>query len=80
VCSALHACKQREHDIKFSKAKEAVANANKKEYYVQVSSSERKKNKGNPGEGIPAASESLGAAKLGLQKSQTGCRSHAAHR
>ena len=27
VCSAIHACKQMEHDIKFSKAEEAVANA-----------------------------------------------------
>jgi hypothetical protein len=57
-----------EHDIKFSSAKEAVATALvdmeiKKEDYVQVSSSERKKNKGYPGESIPASSESLVAAR-----------------
>ena len=47
---------------------EAVAMANldfeiKMEEYVQVHTLERKKNKGNPGEGISAASESLVAAK-----------------
>jgi len=50
VRSAIHACKKMEHDIKFSKAKEAVANAIldleiKKDEYVQVCSSERKMDK-----------------------------------
>ena len=49
-----------EHDIKFLNAKEAVATATldldiRKEEYAQVCSSERKKNKGNPGESVPAA-------------------------
>ena len=57
-----------EHDVKYLNAEEAVATANldldiKKEEYAQVRTSERKKNKGNPGEGVPAASESLVAAK-----------------
>ena len=57
-----------EHDINFSKAEEGVANAIldleiKKDESAQVCNSERKKTKGNPGEGIPAASESLVAAK-----------------
>ena len=57
-----------EHDVKFSNAEEAVAKATldleiKKEEYAQVRSLERKKTKGNPWEGIPAASESLVAAK-----------------
>ena len=46
VRSAIHACKQMEHDVKFSKAKEAVANAIldleiKKEEYAQVHSSKK---------------------------------------
>jgi hypothetical protein len=54
-----------EYDIKYLNAEEAVDTANldldiKKEEYVQVCTLERKKNKGNPGEGVPAASESLG--------------------
>jgi hypothetical protein len=54
VHSAIHACKQMEHDIKYLNAEEAVATANmdldiRKEKYVQVCASERKKNKGNPG-------------------------------
>jgi len=41
VCSVIHARKQKEHEVKFSNAKEAVANANldlkiKKEEYAQV--------------------------------------------
>jgi hypothetical protein len=65
---AIHSYKQMEHDIKFSNAKEAVSTALmdlefEKEEYAQVHSSERKKNNGNPGESIPAASESLAAAK-----------------
>ena len=51
VCSAIHACKQLEHDVKFSRAKEAVANAIldleiKKEEYAQVHSLEKKRQKG----------------------------------
>jgi hypothetical protein len=64
-----------EHDLKFSNAKEAVASALldleiKKEEYVQVRSSERKKNNGNPGESIPASSESLVAAKSAYEKAK----------
>ena len=64
-----------EHDVKFSNAKEAVANAIldleiKKEEYVQVHSSERKKTKGNPGEGIPAASKSRVSAKSAYEKAK----------
>jgi hypothetical protein len=40
----------------------------KKEEYAQVHSSERKKNKGNPGESISAASESLVAAKTAYER------------
>jgi hypothetical protein len=52
VPSAIHTCKHMEHGINFSKAKEDVANATlelkiKKEEYVQVHNSERKKAKGN---------------------------------
>jgi hypothetical protein len=62
-----------EHAIKFSNAEEAVANAIldleiKKEEYAQDHSSERKKTKGNPGESIPAGSESLVAAKSAYKK------------
>jgi len=65
---AIHACKQMEHDVKYLNAKEAVATANldldiEKEEYMQVCTLEKKENKGNSGEGIPAASESLVAAK-----------------
>ena len=42
----------------------------KKEEYVQVHSSERKKTKGNPGESVPAVSESLVAAKLAYEKAK----------
>ena len=46
VRSAIHACKQMEHDVKFSTAKEAVANTMlnleiKKEEYAQVHSSKK---------------------------------------
>ena len=41
-----------------------------KEEYAQVCTSERKKNKGNPGEGVPAASESLVAAKTAYDKAK----------
>jgi len=75
VRSVIHACKQMKHDVKYLNAKEAVAMANldldiKKEEYVQVCSSERKKNKGNSGEGIPAASESVVAAKTAYDKTK----------
>jgi hypothetical protein len=51
VRSVIHACKQMEHDVKFLNAEEAVATALldldiKKEEYVQVCSSERKRTKG----------------------------------
>ena len=75
VRSAIHACKQMEHDVKFSNAKETVATAIldleiKKEEYAQVRASERKKDKGNPGERVPAAVESLAAAKTAYQKAK----------
>jgi hypothetical protein len=75
VQSATHPCKQMEHDINFSKAEEAVVTATidlgiRKEEYVQVCSTERKKNKGNPGEGIPATSKSLAAAKTVYEKAK----------
>ena len=73
VRSVTHACKQMEHDIKFLNAKEAVAMAIlnldiTKEEYAQVCTLERKKNKGNPGESVPAASESLVAVKSSYEK------------
>jgi hypothetical protein len=51
VRSAIHACRQMEHDVKFLNAEEAVATANidleiKKDKYAQVCNSESKKNKG----------------------------------
>jgi hypothetical protein len=63
-----------EHDAKFSKAKEAVANAMlnqeiMKDEYVQIHNLERKKIKGNKGETTPAASESLVAAMSAYEKS-----------
>ena len=75
VRSAIHACKQMEHDVKFLNAKEPVATANldldiRKEEYAQVHNSEKKKNKGNPGESVPAASESLVAAKSAYEKAK----------
>jgi hypothetical protein len=53
VRSAIHACKQMEHDVNISKAQEAVAEATlelefRKEEYTQVRSTEKKKSKGNP--------------------------------
>jgi hypothetical protein len=65
-----------EHDVKISKAEEAVVNATldleiRKEEYAQVCSAEKKKSKGNPGEGIPAPSESLiVAAKSAYEKAK----------
>ena len=49
--SAIHACKQMKHDIKFSKTEEAVANAILnleiiKDEYAQVRNSENKRQKG----------------------------------
>ena len=51
VRSAVHACKQMEHDVNFSKAEEAIATATlgleiRKEEYAQVCSTERKNPKG----------------------------------
>jgi hypothetical protein len=64
-----------EHDIKILNAKNAVALANldldiKKVEYVQVCSLERNKNNRNPGGSIPAASESLVAAKTAYKKAK----------
>jgi hypothetical protein len=64
-----------EHAVKYLNAKEADAMVNldldiKEEEYTQVCTSERKKNKGNPGEGVPAASESLVAAKTAYDKAK----------
>ena len=79
VRSAIYTCKQMEHDVKSSSAEEVVATALldleiKKEEYAQVRSSGRKKNKGNSGESIHAAFQSLVAAKSAHKKSKTGCR------
>ena len=41
-----------------------------KEEYAQVRTLEKRKNKGNPGESIPAASESLVAAKTAYKKAK----------
>jgi len=62
-----------EHDIKFSKAKEAVANAIlnleiMKDEYAQKHNLERKKAKGNKGESAPTPSESLVTAKSAYEK------------
>jgi hypothetical protein len=75
VCSAIHACKQMENDVKFLNAKEAIATVTldldiRKEEYAQVRNSERKKNKGNQGESVPAASKSLVAAKSAYKKAK----------
>jgi len=74
VRSAIHACKQLEDDVKFSKAEDAVANAIldleiQKDEYAQVHNSE-KKAKGNKGESAPAASKSLVAAKAAYEKAK----------
>jgi hypothetical protein len=68
VHSAIHACKEMEHDVKFSTAKEAVTSAVldleiEKEENAQVHSLERKETKGNQGESVHAASKCLVAAK-----------------
>ena len=75
VRSAIPACKQMEHDAKFLNAEEAVAMTTldlgiRNEEYAQVCTSEREKNKGNPGESIPAASKSLVAAKTAYEKAK----------
>ena len=64
-----------EHDVNISKAKEAVETAAldldiQKEENMQVCSTERKKSKGNPGEGIPATSESLVATKTAYKNAK----------
>jgi hypothetical protein len=62
-------------EVKFLNPKEAVAMATldldiRKEEYAQVHNSERKKSKRNPVESIPAASESLVAAKSAYDKAK----------
>jgi hypothetical protein len=82
VRATIHACKQIEHDVKFSKAKEAVVNAIlnleiTKDEYVQVCSSEKKvkrEHRRKPTRCIRVPS----GCKVGLQKSHTGCRCHKA--
>jgi hypothetical protein len=64
-----------EYDVKYLNAKEEVATANldlviKKEEYMQVRTSEKRKNKGNPGEGTSTASKSLVAAKTAYNKAK----------
>ena len=56
--STIHECKQMEHNVKFSRAKEAVAFVRlnlefAKDAYAQVCNLERKKGKGNKGESAP---------------------------
>ena len=75
VQSATHTCKQMEHDVNFSKPEEAVANAIldleiKKDEYAQVRSTEKKKTKGDSGEGTSAPFESLVAASKVYEKSE----------
>jgi hypothetical protein len=75
VSSAIHSCKQMEHDVKYLNTKEEVTTANldldiKKEEYAQVCTLEKRKNKGYPGEGASAASESLVAAKTAYDKAK----------
>jgi hypothetical protein len=62
-----------EHDVKSSSAEVVVATALldleiKMEEYAQVRSSGRKKNKENSGESVPAAFESIVAAKSAHKK------------
>ena len=81
----IHACKQMEHDIKFFRAEEAVATAMlnleiMKDVCAQVCNLERKKIRRNPGEGILVAIQNPSDCDVSLRKSQTGCRSHKAHR
>jgi hypothetical protein len=75
VRSAIHTCTKMEHDVKYLNAEEVVATANldldiKKEEYAQVRTSEKRKNKGNPGEGTSTASESQVAAKTAYNKAK----------
>jgi hypothetical protein len=73
VRSSIHACNQMEHNIKFSRAKEAVANAmldleKKGGACANSQLRERKRTKGNQEESVLAASESLAAAKSAYDK------------
>jgi hypothetical protein len=70
---AIHACKQMELDVNFSKAQGAVTNEEcdlkiAKEANAQVCSSEKEKVKVNKGEAILANSESLALAKSDYKK------------
>jgi hypothetical protein len=70
--SASHACKQMEHGINFSKAKEAVANAIldlelKKDEYMQVCNSE-KRQKGTKEKAYPLPAIAPSGCKVSLQK------------
>jgi len=58
VHSAIHTCKQMEHDVKFSRAEEAVATAMLnldilKDEYAQVCNSEKKRQKGTKEKAYP---------------------------
>jgi hypothetical protein len=84
VRSAIHACKQMEHDVKFSRADEAVANAIlnmeiMKDEYAQVHSS-KKKGKQEQRRKHTRFLQVPRDCKVGLQKCCTGCRSRKACR
>ena len=73
VRTAIHACKQMELDVNFSRAQEAMSTKElhlevAKEEYVQVCTSEKKKAKGNKGEAMLADPESLALAKVQYEK------------
>ena len=73
VHAAIHACKQMELDVNFSRAQEAVSTKElhlevAKEEYAQVRTSERKKAKGNKGEAMSADPESLALTKAEYEK------------
>jgi hypothetical protein len=73
VRAAIHACKQMELDVNFSRAQEVVATEElhlevAKGEYAQVRSSEKKKAKGNKGEATSADSEPLALAKAEYEK------------
>ena len=73
VRAAIHACKQMELDVNFSRAQEAVSTEElnldfAKETYAQVRTSEKKKAKGNKGEVVPTDPEPLALAKAEYEK------------
>jgi hypothetical protein len=73
IRAAIHACKQMELDVNFSRAQEAVSTEElnldfAKEAYAQVRTSKKKKAKGNKGEAVPTNPEPLALAKAEYEK------------